>query len=94
MSYSLNGSSNDHRVDELRRQHQQRQTRFFVTFGLVEGLALAAAAILIFVLGLIDPEQGIWVLIGIAAVGAFILSTSLMSMIRRHAREMRDLTGR
>lgn len=94
MSYSLNGSSNDPRVEELKRQHQRRQTRLLVTIALVEGIALAVAAIAVYVLGLVDPDQGIWILIGIAAVGAFVMSTSLMSMIRRNAREMRDLTGR
>ncbi|MEW1975763.1 hypothetical protein AB0301_11920 [Microbacterium profundi] len=94
MSYSLNASSNDPRVEELKRQHQRRQTRLLVTIALVEGIALAVAAIAVYVLGLVDPDQGIWILIGIAAVGAFVMSTSLMSMIRRHAREMRDLTGR
>lgn len=94
MSYSLNGSSNDPRVEELKRQHQRRQTRLLVTIALVEGIALAAAAIAVYVLGLVDPDQGIWILIGIAAVGAFVMSTSLMSVIRRNAREMRDLTGR
>lgn len=94
MSYSLNASSNDPRVEELKRQHQRRQTRLLVTIALVEGIALAVAAIAVYVLGLVDPDQGIWILIGIAAVGAFVVSTSLMSMIRRNAREMRDLTGR
>lgn len=93
MSYSLNGSSNDPRVEELKRQHQQRQTRFLITFVLFEGIVLAAAAVAIYVLGLIDPEQGIWLLVGIAAVSAFVMSTGLMSMIRRHAKEMRDVTG-
>lgn len=94
MSYSLNASSNDDRVEALKRQHQRRQTRLLVTIALVEGIALAVAAIAVYVLGLVDPDQGIWILIGIAAVGAFVMSTSLMSMIRRNAREMRDLTGR
>jgi hypothetical protein len=94
MSYSLNASSNDPRVEELKQQHQRRQTRLLVTIALVEGIALAAAAVAVYVLGLVDPEHGIWILIGIAAVGAFVMSTSLMSMIRRNAREMRDLTGR
>ena len=94
MRYSLNGSSNDPRIQELKHQHQRRQTRLLVTIALVEGIALAAAAIAVYVLGLVDPNQGIWILIGIAAVGAFVMSTNLMSMIRRHAREIRDLTGR
>lgn len=94
MSYSLNASSNDPRAEELKRQHQQRQSRFLITVALAEGIALAAAAVIVYVLGLIDPDQGVWLLVWIAAIGAFVLSTGLMSMIRRHAREMREVTGR
>ncbi|WP_194421054.1 hypothetical protein [Microbacterium abyssi] len=94
MSYSLNGSSNDDRVDALKRQHQQRQTRFFIAFAIIEGIALLAGVVVVYLLELIDPEQGIWLLVAIALIGGFILSMSLVSIGRRHAQEMRDLTGR
>lgn len=93
MSYSLNGSSNDDRVQALKREHQQRQTRFFITFALIEGLALAAAVVIVYVLELVDPEQGVWLLVGIAVIGGLVLSMGLLSMVRRHAREMDDVTG-
>ena len=94
MIYSLNGSSNDHRADALKREHQQRLTRFFVTFALVEGLALAAAVVVVYVLGLVDPQQGVWLIIGVAVVGGLVLSMSLLSMVRRHTRDVKDVTGR
>jgi len=94
MSYSLNGSSSDDRVGALKREQQQRQTRFFVAFAVIEGLALAIAVVVVFVLQLVDPEQGIWVLVIIAVIGGFAMSMGLLSMTRRHAQEMRDLTGR
>lgn len=93
MSYSLNGSSNDGRADELRRQHQQRQKRFFMIFATVEGLALAAGVVVVYLLGLVDPEQGIWLLVVIALIGGVTLSAGLVSMNRCHSREMDDLTG-
>lgn len=93
MSYSLNGGSRDPRVDFLRDQHRQRLTRFFITFALVEGLLLAAAVVVVFILGIIDVDQGIWIIGTIAAIGGLILSFSLLSMSRRHAHDMRDLTG-
>ncbi|MGM7670618.1 hypothetical protein [Microbacterium sp. A93] len=93
MSYSLNGSSKDPRVDALREQHRQRQNRLFITFALVEGLLVVAAVLVIFVLGIVDVDQGIWILVAIAAIGGLVLSFSLLTMVRRHAHEMRELTG-
>ncbi|HWK77710.1 hypothetical protein [Microbacterium sp.] len=94
MSYSLNGSSDDHRVEALKRQHQQRQSRFFITFAVVEGLAILAAVVVVYLLGLVDPQLGIWILLAIALIGATAMSTGIMSMTRRHAQELRDITGR
>ncbi|MGO2933651.1 MAG: hypothetical protein ACTIKQ_13035 [Microbacterium sp.] len=93
MSYSLNGSSNDSGVAALRKAQQQRMTRFFVAFALTEGILLAAGVVVVYLLELIDPEQGIWILVAIGVLGAVVLSGSLLSMTRRHAREMRELTG-
>ncbi len=93
MSYSLNASSNDDRVETLKRQHQRRQSRFFIAFALIEGFALAAAVVVVYLLELVDPDQGIWLLVAIAAIGGFTMSMGLLSMNRRHAQEMRDLTG-
>lgn len=93
MSYSLNGSSNDSRVAALRKEQQQRMTRFFMAFALIEGVLLAAGVVAVYLLELIDPEQGIWLLVVIGVLGAVVLSGSLLSMTRRHAREMRELTG-
>jgi len=93
MSYSLNASSNDDRVVTLKRQHQRRLSRFFIAFALIEGLALAVSVVVVYLLELIDPDQGIWLLVGIAVIGGFTMSMGLLSMNRRHAQEMRDLTG-
>lgn len=68
-------------------------TRFFMGFALIEGVLLAAGVVAVYLLQLIDPEQGIWLLVAIGVLGAVVLSGSLLSMTRRHAREMRELTG-
>ncbi len=94
MSYSLNGSSNNDRAAALTREHQQRLSRFFIAFALIEGLAFAGAVVVVYVLGLIDPEQGIWLVVGVAVAGGLVLTISLLSMVRRHARDLRDVTGR
>ena len=93
MSYSLNASSNDDRVETAKRQHQQRMTRFFLAFAVIEVLAFVAALVVIYSLGVVDPDQGVWILVGIAVIGGLVMSTSIMSMSRRYKQEMRDLTG-
>ncbi|WP_417509536.1 hypothetical protein [Microbacterium sp.] len=93
MSYSLNGSSNDDRVDQLRRQHQRQQTRFFIAFAAIEGLAFVATLIVVFALGLVDRDLGIWILLAIALIGGAFMSVALLAMRRRHSQEIRDITG-
>ncbi|MGP6169847.1 hypothetical protein ACTU6U_15195 [Microbacterium sp. A196] len=93
MSYSLNGSSNDDRVDQLRRQHQQRQTRFFIAFAVIEGFAFITTLIVVFALGLVDADLGVWILLAIALIGGAFMSVSLLAMRRRHSQEIRDITG-
>lgn len=93
MTYSLNAGSNDPRLAALRERQQQEQKRLFITFAAIEGLLIAAALVVVYLLGVIDPEQGVWVLVAIAALGGFVFSTMLLSLVRRHTRERNELTG-
>lgn len=90
---SFDGSVNDPRMIEMRRRHQRRMTRTFVLFATVEIVVLVAAAVLVYGFQVVDPEQGVWILVAIAAVGGFTLSGLILSMTQRHARELRDLGG-
>ena len=87
-------SSTTPAVDELRRTQAARMQRFFVRFALVEGAALIAAVVLVFVIEIIDPAIGIWVLIALALIGASVLSTVLLSETRRRQRELAELGAR
>lgn len=78
----------------LRRAHSARQQRFFIAFALGEGLFLAAAILLIYVLGIVDPEQGLWLLVAIAVVGGTVLSGYLLTTTRSNQRELAALTER
>lgn len=91
MSMSLNRSSNDPRGADLLRRHQKELSRFFVTFAVIEGLLLVSGIAVVYLFELVDPEQGIWILVAIAAVGGFFMSAYLVSITRRHARERRDI---
>ena len=88
---AFDGGYDDPRVVALRREQQKRQSRFFLWFALIEGAVLLAAVILVYGFEIVDPDQGIWLLVAIAVIGGIVLSSSLLSMMRRHTQELRDL---
>lgn len=88
---TFDGGYDDPRVVALRREQQRGQTRFLVGFAITEGILLLAAAALVYGFEIVDPEQGIWILVVIAVIGGLVLSLSLMSMMRRNTQALRDL---
>lgn len=93
MSFGGNTASVDPRVVELRHAFQQGMTRFFMGFAVTEGIVLAAAVVVIWVLRLIDPGVGVYIVLGIAVVGGFTLFLTIQSRSRRLQRDIRDITG-
>jgi|GEM_PF-4762622 len=91
---SLNGSADDPRVTELRQQQQRRMNRFFIGFVVAEVIAFGVVAVLVYVLGVFDPNgAGLWLLVAVVVVAAASMMISLFALIRRHARELREVTG-
>ncbi|WP_422115265.1 hypothetical protein [Brachybacterium sp. UNK5269] len=76
--------------DAARRDRQQKLQRFFVTFAVIEGVLLAAAVVLIYVLEVIDPAIGHWVLIAIALLGGLVLSSYLMKNVQGNRPEQAE----
>ncbi len=76
--------------DEARRERQQKLQRFFVTFAVIEGILLAAAVVLIYVLEVIDPAIGHWVLIAIALLGGLVLSSYIMKNVQGNRPEQAE----
>lgn len=75
----------------LRRRQQERRSRVFVRFAIIEGTVLAAAVVAVYVLDLIDPDMGIWVILALAVVGSIVLSGYLVNTTRRDQRELEAL---
>lgn len=92
MSDVQDGGFIEARVAELRERQAERKRRLLVAVAVVEGLVLAACIIAIFVLELIDPEVGIWVLVAFAALGGMAMTAALLSTVRRDQREVEELT--
>ncbi|QNN81940.1 hypothetical protein H3H54_11750 [Brachybacterium sp. Z12] len=81
----------DPRADQLRRDQQKRSQRTLIGFALVEGFVLAAAVVAIYVLELIDPSAGVWVLVAIALLSGGLLGTYIMISTQRNQRELTEL---
>lgn len=93
MSQHPHGSPASTRVEELRRTQQKRQQRALIGFAVAEGFVLAIAVIVVYVLQLVEPVVGVWLLVAIALVGGGLLSTYLVTSMRRNQRELTALTG-
>lgn len=94
MSDAQAGAPTAPEADEIRREHGERRARFMIFFAVVEAIVLGAAVVLIFVLEVIDPDTGVWVLVVLAAVGATVLSTYVLLSTRRMQSELEALERR
>lgn len=83
----------DARVREVVADYGRRQTRLFLAFALIEGVVLAALAIVIYGFALIEPEIGIWFIVAVAAIGGFLLSMALVRMIQARTRAIAQAKG-
>lgn len=94
MSDAQVGDSTTSEADRIRREHGARRARFMLLFATVEAIVLFAAVVLIFVLRVIDPDTGVWVLVALAAVGATVLGTYLILSTRRLQSDLEALERR
>ncbi|MDR6867980.1 hypothetical protein J2Y69_002588 [Microbacterium resistens] len=85
--------STEARVRRVNEEYGRKRTRFFVGFALVEGAALAAATLVVYVLGIVDPDQGMWLIIVLALLGAISLSVWLVTSTRSQQQAIRDVGG-
>lgn len=81
-SNGASDSASDPRAAALRAAHQQKLTKFFLTFAIAEGCALVVAIIIMFVLLGMPREQAVWGLIAIAVIGGSVLSVQVMLRTR------------
>ncbi|MDR2999375.1 MAG: hypothetical protein LBU78_14775 [Microbacterium sp.] len=81
------------RVARADRDAMQRQQKLFVRFAIVEGLVLALAVVAVYVLKIVDPDVGVFVILGVAMVGALVLSLLLIREVKRRQRESAEARG-
>ncbi len=74
-------------LDATGRQEMHALTRermrFFLRFALTEGAVLAILIVLMYAGRIIDPDLGLYLLIGVALVGGVVLSVVLSRQMKR-----------
>ena len=86
-------SSIDARVAAVRKDYAARLNRKFIVFAVVEGALLALTVIVVYVLGIVDPDNGRLVLVGVALLGGLGLSAMLMTHLRSQTQAIAQARG-
>lgn len=69
------------RVRAVQQEYAAKQNRFLIVFAIIEGGLLALLGVLIYGVELIDPDVGLWILLGVAAIGGFTMMALLMRLM-------------
>lgn len=70
------------RVHEVQQEYAAKQRRFFIGFALLEGLLMVPVIVVIFALQLVDRQIGVWILLGIAGIGGFVMAVLLVRLAK------------
>ncbi|MBW1639670.1 hypothetical protein [Microbacterium resistens] len=81
------------RVQRINEDFARRRSRFFLGFAIVEGLLLAAAVVVVYVLEVVDPDQGFWIIAAVAALGGMVMAGWIVSSTRAQQQAIRDVGG-
>lgn len=85
--------STEAQVRRINEEFARRRARMLLIFACVEAPVLAAAALAIYVLKLVDPEVGLWIFVAIAVLGGFALTTMILQQARAQQQAIRDVGG-
>jgi RsiW-degrading membrane proteinase PrsW (M82 family) len=86
-------SSIDARVRAVETDFNARQTKLFIRFALIEGAVLLLLAVLIFGFEIIDPDIGVWFLVGVAVIGGFLMSMLLLRLVQARTQAIAQAKG-
>lgn len=80
-------------VRRISEEFARKRSRLFVAFACIEGAMLAGAVIVVYVLKLVDPDVGVWILVALALIGSLVLSTMIIQQIKAQQQAIRDVGG-
>jgi len=84
--------STEAQVRRISDEFARKRARMFVTFACVEGPVLAAAVV-VYVLKLVDPDTGMWIMVALALLGALVLGTMIIRQTQAQQQAIRDVGG-
>jgi len=85
--------STEAQVRRISAEFARRRARMFVAFACVEGPVLLGAIVVVYVLKLVDPQYGVWVVAGVALISALCLSALVISHAKAEQQAIRDVGG-
>ena len=85
--------STEAQVRRISEEFARKRSRMFVAFACVEGAMLAGAVIVVYVLKLVEPDVGVWILVALALVGSLVLSMMIIQQIKAQQHAIRDAGG-
>lgn len=80
-------------VRRISEEFARKRSRLFVAFACIEGAMLAGAVIVVYVLKLVDPDVGVWILVALALIGSLVLSTMIIRQIKAQQQAIHDVGG-
>lgn len=81
------------RVARAQRDAAQRRQKLFVRFAVVEALVLVLAVLAVYVLKVIDPEIGLFLIVGVVVVAGAVLTMLVLREMKRAQREIAEARG-
>lgn len=80
-------------VRRIAEDFRRRRTRMLVAFACVEAPVLVGAIVVVYVLKLVDPQFGMWLVVGVAVISGMALSALILGQIRAEQRAIREVGG-
>ncbi|SDL68127.1 hypothetical protein [Microbacterium azadirachtae] len=85
--------STEAQVRRISADFARRRARMFLAFACVEGPVLLGAIVVVYVLKLVDPQFGVWILLAVALLSGLCLSALVISHARAEQQAIRDVGG-
>lgn len=85
--------STEAQVRRISDEFARKRARMFVTFACIEGLVLAVAVVAVYVLKLVDPDTGMWIMVALALLAALVLGTMIIRQTQAQQQAIRDVGG-
>ncbi|VXB88374.1 conserved hypothetical protein [Microbacterium sp. 8M] len=85
--------STEAQVRRISADFARRRARMFLAFACVEGPVLLGAIVVVYVLKLVDPQFGLWIILAVALLSGLCLSALIIGHAKAEQQAIRDVGG-